>query len=93
MPSLQLIRKTCAGQRSLDKTELCKRIPLQIVYAWAASVAQLQCKGLNLTSASVIGNWTASFAYRLLLILHEGAPQPDVGLYTPFGSSQCLCHT
>ena len=68
MPSLQLIRKTCAGQRSLNKTELCKRIPLQIVYAWAASVAQLQCKGLNLTSASVIGNWTASFADRLLLI-------------------------
>ena len=47
---------------------LCKRIPLQTVYAWAASVALLQCKGLNLTSASVIGNWTASFADRLLLI-------------------------
>ena len=30
--------------------------------------APLQCKGLNLTSASVMGNWTASFAERLLLI-------------------------
>ena len=48
---------------------LCKRIPLKIVYAWPASFAPLQCKGLNLTSASVMGNWTASFAERLLLIL------------------------
>ena len=47
---------------------LCKRIPLKIVYAWPASIAPLQCKGLNLTSASVMGNWTASFAERLLLI-------------------------
>ena len=47
----------------------CKRIPLKIVYAWPASIAPLQCKGLNLTSASVMGNWTASIAERLLLIL------------------------
>jgi len=47
---------------------LCKRIPLQTVYAWATSVALLQCKGLNLTSASEIGNWTVSFADWLLLI-------------------------
>ena len=47
---------------------LCKRIPLKIVYAWPASIAPLQCKGLNLTSASVMGNWTASIAERLLLI-------------------------
>ena len=36
--------------------------------AWPASIAPLQCKGLNLTSASVMGNWTASIAERLLLI-------------------------
>ena len=56
---------------------LCKRIPLKIVYAWPASVAPLQCKGLNLTSASVMGNWTASFAERLLLIL-RWTPFPAV---------------
>ena len=47
---------------------LCKRIPLKIVYAWPPSIAPLECKGLNLTSASVMGNWTASIAERLLLI-------------------------
>ena len=47
---------------------LCKRIPLKIVYAWPPSIAPLQCKGLNFTSASVMGNWTTSFAERLLLI-------------------------
>ena len=47
---------------------LCKRIPLKIVYAWPPSIAPLQCKGLNFTSASVMGNWTASIAERLLLI-------------------------
>ena len=56
---------------------LCKRIPLKIVYAWPASIAQLQCKGLNLTSASVIGNWTASIAERLLLI-YPWTPFPAV---------------
>ena len=35
---------------------LCKRIPLKSLYAWPASDAPLQCKGLNLTSASVMGN-------------------------------------
>ena len=33
-----------------------------------ASIAPLQCKGLNLTSASVMGNWTASIAERLFHI-------------------------
>ena len=47
---------------------LCKRIPLKIVYAWPPSIAPLECQGLNLTSASVMGNWTASIAERLLLI-------------------------
>ena len=47
---------------------LWKRIPLKIFYAWPASIAPLQCKALNLTSASVMGNWTASIAERLLLI-------------------------
>ena len=47
---------------------LCKRIPLKIVYAWPPSIAPLECKGLNLTSASVMGSWTASIAERLLLI-------------------------
>ena len=47
---------------------LCKRIPLKIVYAWPPSIAPLQCKGLNFTSASVMGSWTASSAERLLLI-------------------------
>ena len=47
---------------------LCKRIPLKIVYAWPPSIAPLQCKGLNLTSASVMGNCTATIAERLLLI-------------------------
>ena len=45
--------------------------------AWPASVAPLQCKGLNLTSASVMGNWTASFADRLLLI-YRWTPFPAV---------------
>ena len=45
--------------------------------AWPASIAPLQCKGLNLTSASVMGNWTASFADRLLLI-YRWTPFPAV---------------
>ena len=56
---------------------LCTRIPLKIVYAWPASIAPLQCKGFNLTSASVMGNWTASFADRLLLI-YRWTPFPAV---------------
>ena len=84
---------------------LCKRIPLQIVYAWAASVALLQCKGLNLTSASVMGIWTASVADRLLLIYRwtpfwavSGRDPPRRGAANgtsnelPFGSFQWLCH-
>ena len=56
---------------------LCKRIPLKSIYAWPASISPLQWKGLNLTSASVMGNWTASFADRLLLI-YRWTPFPAV---------------
>ena len=76
---------------------LCKRIPLKIVYAWPASVAPLQCKGLNLTSASVMGNWTASIAERLLLIpldpfsSHEDPPKrgPPPHQFRPLPFSRC----
>ena len=38
------------------------------LYAWPASLAPVECKGLNLTSAFVMGNWIASFADLLLLV-------------------------
>ena len=79
---------------------LCKRIPLKIVYARPPSIAPLECKGLNLTSASVMGNWTASIAERLLLIYRwtpfpalSGRDPPKRGLpphqFRPSPFSRC----
>ena len=77
---------------------LCKRIPLKIVYAWPASIAPLQCKGFNLTSASVMGNWSLLLIYRWTPFpavsgrdppkrappQHQGSPLPFSRGWTPF---------
>ena len=78
-------RSSKKGRRNL--TSMCLPFRLQLAFSLAQGkciaslqeepAAPLQCKGLNLTSASVKGNWTASFADRLLLI-YRWTPFPAV---------------